>query len=53
MVEKEERRGSTKSKVATLDEAARADEIARMLGGEESSEKFLRAAKELIDRAHE
>ncbi|MGO9454124.1 MAG: DNA repair protein RecN [Candidatus Binataceae bacterium] len=53
VVEKEERRGSTKSKVATLDETARADEIARMLGGEESSEKFLRAAKELIDRAHE
>lgn len=53
VVEKEERRGSTKSKVAMLDESARADEIARMLGGETTSEKFLKAAKELLDRAQE
>jgi DNA repair protein RecN (Recombination protein N) len=53
VVEKEERRGSTRSKVAILDEAQRADEIARMLGGDGSSEKFLRAANELMERAQE
>jgi DNA repair protein RecN (Recombination protein N) len=51
-VEKEERRGSTRSLVAILPEPARADELARMLGGEASSEKFRRAARELLDRAH-
>lgn len=50
-VEKEERRGSTRSRVAMLPEAARADELARMLGGEASSEKFRRAARELLERA--
>ena len=50
-VEKEERRGSTRSRVALLPEAARADELARMLGGEASSEKFRRAARELLERA--
>jgi DNA repair protein RecN (Recombination protein N) len=54
VVEKEERRGATRSRVAMLeDEAARAGEIARMLGGEGTSDKFLRAARELIDRARE
>ncbi|MGH7778449.1 MAG: DNA repair protein RecN [Candidatus Binataceae bacterium] len=50
-VEKEERRGSTRSRVAMLPEAARPDELARMLGGEASSEKFRRAARELLERA--
>ncbi|HUO05804.1 MAG TPA: DNA repair protein RecN [Candidatus Binataceae bacterium] len=50
VVEKEERRGATKSRVAMLEPAARAEEIARMLGGE-TSDKFLRAARELLDRA--
>ena len=53
VVEKEERRGATRSKVTMLDESARADELARMLGGDGSSEKFLRAARELLDRAQE
>jgi DNA repair protein RecN (Recombination protein N) len=53
VVEKEERRGSTRSRVTLLDEQQRAHEIARMLGGEGSSDKFLRAAKELLERAHE
>jgi len=50
-VEKEERRGATRSRVAMLPEAARAEELARMLGGEASSEKFRRAARELLERA--
>src|SRR5262249_47904846 len=37
VVEKEERRRSTRSSVTLLDEEQRAHEIARMLGGEESS----------------
>jgi DNA repair protein RecN (Recombination protein N) len=52
MVEKEERRGATKSRVAVLDDDARIGEIARMLGGEDS-DKFRRAARELLDRAQE
>ena len=51
-VEKEERRGSTRSRVAVLAQENRTEEIARMLGGE-VSEKFRRAAKELLDRAQE
>ncbi|HVA81490.1 MAG TPA: DNA repair protein RecN [Candidatus Binataceae bacterium] len=50
-VEKHERRGATRSRVAMLAEDARPGEIARMLGGEASSEKFRRAARELLDRA--
>ncbi len=50
-VEKEERRGSTKSRVRRVEETERADEIARMLGGAEVSDKFRRAARELLDRA--
>jgi DNA repair protein RecN (Recombination protein N) len=53
VVEKEERRRSTRSRVTLLDEDHRAHEIARMLGGEGSSDKFLRAAKELLERAQE
>jgi len=51
VVEKEERRGSTRSKVAILDQSQRADEIARMLGGDGASDKFQKAAKELLERA--
>jgi DNA repair protein RecN (Recombination protein N) len=49
-VEKEERRGSTRSRVAILEPGDRTEEIARMLGGE-ASEKFRRAARELLERA--
>lgn len=50
-VEKEERRGSTRSRVRQLETSERTDEIARMLGGAEVSDKFRRAAKELLSRA--
>lgn len=52
-VEKEERRGATRSRATALDEADRPAEIARMLGGAETSDKFVRAARELLERAHE
>ncbi|HUN57724.1 MAG TPA: hypothetical protein VMU41_06385, partial [Candidatus Binataceae bacterium] len=51
VVEKEERRGNTRSRVATLQTSDRPAEIARMLGGDTANDKFLRAAHELIDRA--
>lgn len=51
-VEKEERRGSTRSRVTILEPGDRTEEIARMLGGE-VSDKFRRAARELLDRARE
>ncbi len=51
-VEKEERRGSTRSRVAILEPGDRTEELARMLGGE-VSDKFRRAARELLDRARE
>jgi DNA repair protein RecN (Recombination protein N) len=51
VVEKEERRGATRSRVTTLASNDRPAEIARMLGGDETNEKFLRAAHELIDRS--
>jgi DNA repair protein RecN (Recombination protein N) len=51
VVEKEERRGSTRSRVTTLRPGDRPAEIARMLGGDETNDKFLRAARELLDRA--
>jgi DNA repair protein RecN (Recombination protein N) len=51
-VEKEERRGSTRSRVAILEQSDRTEEIARMLGGE-ASEKFRRAAREMLERATE
>jgi len=53
VVEKEERRRSTKSRVSQLAEEERAQEIARMLGGERGSDKFLPAAKELLERAQQ
>jgi len=51
VVEKEERRGATRSRVAALKPADQPAEVARMLGGDESSDKFVRAARELLDRA--
>ncbi len=52
-VEKEERRGTTRSRATALEESDRPAEIARMLGGVETSDKFVRAARELIERASE
>jgi len=52
-VEKEERRGTTRSSAAALDAGDRPGEIARMLGGAETSDKFVRAARELIERARD
>ncbi len=52
-VEKEERRGATRSRATALEEADRPAEIGRMLGGTEVSDKFVRAARELLDRARE
>ena len=51
VVEKAERRGVTRSRVDALALPDRPAEVARMLGGDETNEKFLRAARELIDRA--
>jgi DNA repair protein RecN (Recombination protein N) len=51
LVEKEERRGATRSRVNALAQAERIEEVARMLGGAEVSDKFRRAARELIERA--
>jgi DNA repair protein RecN (Recombination protein N) len=51
LVEKEERRGATRSRVSALAEDERIEEVARMLGGAEVSDKFRRAARELIERA--
>jgi DNA repair protein RecN (Recombination protein N) len=51
VIEKEERRGVTRSRVVTLKPDDRPAEIARMLGGDETNDKFLRAARELIDHA--
>jgi DNA repair protein RecN (Recombination protein N) len=50
-VEKEERRGATTSKVTELDKPQRVEELARMLGGAEVSDRFRRAARELLQRA--
>lgn len=51
LVEKEERRGSTKSRVNALEAQERAEEIARMLGGAQITDKMRRAARELLERA--
>ena len=51
LIEKEERRGATRSRVSALAQAERIEEVARMLGGAEVTDKFRRAARELIDRA--
>jgi DNA repair protein RecN (Recombination protein N) len=51
VVEKEERRGSTRSRVIALELSDRPGEIARMIGGDGSSGKLLHAARELLQRA--
>jgi DNA repair protein RecN (Recombination protein N) len=51
VVEKEERRGATRSRVVELKTTNRPAEVARMLGGDEANDKFIRAARELIERA--
>jgi DNA repair protein RecN (Recombination protein N) len=51
LIEKEERRGATRSRVSALVQGERIEEIARMLGGADVTEKFRRAARELIERA--
>ena len=50
LVEKEERRGATRSRVSALGAGGRR-RIARMLGGAEVTDKFRRAARKLIERA--
>ncbi len=50
-VEKQERRGATTSRVTKLDHPQRVEELARMLGGAEVSDRFRRAARELLERA--
>lgn len=51
LVAKEERRGATRSRVAALAPGERSEEVARMLGGAEVTERFRRAARELLERA--
>src|SRR5467141_2777826 len=51
VVEKEERKGTTRSRASALKPIDRPAELARMLGGDEASDKFLRAARELVSRA--
>ena len=52
-VEKEERRGATVSRVTELDKPQRVEELARMLGGAAVSDRFRRAARELLERGHQ
>jgi DNA repair protein RecN (Recombination protein N) len=52
-VEKEEERGATRSRATALGDEDRPSEIARMLGGVETSDKFVRAAREMLERARE
>lgn len=52
-VEKEERHGATVSKVTELDKPQRVEELARMLGGAAVSDRFRRAARELLERGHQ
>jgi len=51
VVEKEQRRGTTASRVSTLERGERIEELARMLGGVEITDKIRRAARELLERA--
>ncbi len=51
VAEKQERQGATRSRVTALRADDRPAEIARMLGGDETNDKFLHAAHELIARA--
>jgi DNA repair protein RecN (Recombination protein N) len=52
-VEKEEKAGATVSRVTELDKPQRIEELARMLGGAEVSDRFRRAARELLERGHQ
>ena len=51
VVEKEQRRGTTASRVSALERGERIEELARMLGGIEITDKIRRAARELLERA--
>jgi DNA repair protein RecN (Recombination protein N) len=51
VVEKQERRGVTRSRVTALTADDCPAEIARMLGGDETNAKFLQAARELMAKA--
>src|SRR5262245_35345531 len=51
VVEKRVSRGSTRTSVTVLDEAARVEEIARMLGGERITDASRRHARELLRAA--
>jgi len=51
VVEKRVSRGATRTSVAVLDEGARVDELARMLGGERVTETSRRHARELLRSA--
>ena len=51
VVEKEQRRGTTASRVTVLERGERIEELARMLGGVEITDKIRRAARELLERA--
>ncbi len=51
VVEKEQRRGTTASRVSALERGERIEELARMLGGVEITDKIRRAARELLERA--
>jgi len=53
MVEKAEENGATVSRVTQLDRGQRVEELARMLGGAQVSERFRRAARELLERAQD
>ena len=51
VVEKRESKGATVSRVSVLEPGERTEEIARMLGGAEVSDRLRRAAREMLDRA--
>jgi len=51
VVEKRERRGATSSVVTELGPAERVEELARMIGGSQPTERITRAARELLERS--
>lgn len=51
LVQKRERAGVTESSIVALDQAARIEEIARMLGGERLTDTTRKHAQELLDLA--
>ena len=52
-VEKGERKGRTYTRVERLDRDGREGELARLLGGGETTPALLRSAQELLDRAED